>query len=169
MRRRTVLSLEQALSLTYATLRFVHLGWRVIRIEAAPAPGQRTPGDPNRYIGDPVSGPDRCSYFIAPNAGKEAISINLKSAAGQAILHRLVRELPADVFCCNTLPSRYAELGIDFPTLTRHNPRLIWAAISAYGPEQPHRPGYDPALQAATGHMAITGDPRGRRCSAARR
>ncbi|MCU0725251.1 MAG: CoA transferase, partial [Planctomycetes bacterium] len=67
MRPRTVLSLEQALSLSYATLRFVHLGWRVIRLEAAPAPGQRTPGDPNRYVGRPAAGPDRRSYYLAPN------------------------------------------------------------------------------------------------------
>jgi len=50
MKKRTVLSLEQALSLSYATQRFVHLGWRVIRIEATPY-GGRLPGDPNRYVG----------------------------------------------------------------------------------------------------------------------
>jgi len=158
---RTVLSLEQALSLTYATLRFASLGWRVIKLEPTPAPDQATPGDPNRYIGEPVGGPDRCSYFIAPNAGKEAMSINLKTEEGRAILHRLVRDLPVDVFCCNTLPVRYEQLGIDFPTLREYNPRIIWAGISAYGPEAPKTPGYDPALQAATGHMAITGDPDG--------
>ncbi len=161
MRPRTVLSLEQALSMTYATLRFACLGWRVIKLEPTPAPGQATPGDPNRYIGDPVGGPDCCSYFVAPNAGKEAMSINLKTEEGQAILHRLVRELPVDVFCCNTLPARYERLGIDFETLKKHNPKIIWAGISAYGPEAPTTPGYDPAVQAATGHMAITGDPKG--------
>ena len=161
MRPRTVLSLEQALSMTYATLRFACLGWRVIKLEPTPAPGQVTPGDPNRYIGDPVGGPDRCSYFVAPNAGKEAMAINLKTEEGQAILHRLVRELPVDVFCCNTLPARYEPLGIDFETLKKHNPKLIWAGISAYGPEAPKTPGYDPAVQAVTGHMAITGDPKG--------
>lgn len=161
MRPRTVLSLEQALSLTYATLRFACLGWRVIKLEPTPAPGQATPGDPNRYIGQPVGGPDCCSYFVAPNAGKEAMAINLKTGEGQAILHRLVRRLPVDVFCCNTLPARYEPLGIDFETLKKHNPNIIWAGISAYGPEAPKTPGYDPAVQAATGHMAITGDPGG--------
>jgi crotonobetainyl-CoA:carnitine CoA-transferase CaiB-like acyl-CoA transferase len=156
-----VLSLEQALSMTYATLRFACLGWRVIKLEPTPAPGQATPGDPNRYIGQPVGGPDCCSYFVAPNAGKEAMAINLKTEEGRAILHRLVRELPVDVFCCNTLPARYRQLGIDFETLQEHNPKIIWAGISAYGPGAPQTPGYDPAVQAATGHMAITGDPQG--------
>ena len=50
MDKLTVVSLEQALSLSYATQRFVHLGWRVIRIEATPI-GERLPGDPNRYVG----------------------------------------------------------------------------------------------------------------------
>ncbi len=55
MRPRTVLSLEQALSLPYATLRFAQLGWRVIRIEATPS-GEGLPGDPNRYIGSRLAG-----------------------------------------------------------------------------------------------------------------
>jgi len=73
VKRRTVLSMEQALSLSYATLRFVQLGWRVIRLEAAPS-DSGLPGDPNRYIGTPVVDDDRRSYFIAPNVGKEAIA-----------------------------------------------------------------------------------------------
>ena len=58
MRKRTVLSMEQALSMSYATLRFVQLGWRVIRLESTPA-GSTLPGDPNRYIGDVVVDDDR--------------------------------------------------------------------------------------------------------------
>jgi hypothetical protein len=77
MKPRTVLSMEQALSLPYATLRFAQLGWRVIRIESTPG-GDGLPGDPNRYIGGKVVDDDRRSYFIAPNVGKEAIALNLK-------------------------------------------------------------------------------------------
>ena len=58
MRRRTVVSLEQALSLSYATTRFVQLGWRVIRLEATPG-RSGLPGDPNRYIGETVVDDDR--------------------------------------------------------------------------------------------------------------
>lgn len=73
MKRRTVVSMEQALSLSYATLRFVQLGWRVIRLEATPSgpSGEALPGDPNRYIGEVVAGEDRRSYFIAPNVGRK--------------------------------------------------------------------------------------------------
>jgi crotonobetainyl-CoA:carnitine CoA-transferase CaiB-like acyl-CoA transferase len=160
MRRRVVVSLEQALSLPYATWRFAHLGWRVIRIESTPL-GQADPGDPNRYIGSVVADPDRRSYFLAQNVGKESLVLNLKSADGQAVLERLLTELEVDVFCCNTLPSRYEELGIDFERLRRIRPNLIWAGISAMGPEHPSVPGYDPAIQAMVGYMELTGDPDG--------
>ncbi len=156
MKKRTVLSLEQALSMPYATLRFAQLGWRVIKIEATPI-GNRLPGDPNRYIGTQVVDDDRNSYFIAPNVGKEAIALDLKDPRGRELLLRIVKELNVDVFCCNTLPGRYESLGIDYETLKQANPGLIWAGISAMGPEYPNVPGYDPALQAMSGFMELTG------------
>lgn len=159
MKRRTVLSMEQALSLPHATLRFAQLGWRVIRVESVGGGG--LPGDPNRYIGARVYDDDRRSYFVAPNVGKEAIALNLKDERGRQVLHRLVDELDVEVFCCNTVPSRYASLGIDPPTLRAIRPDLIWAGISAMGPRFPDAPGYDPVLQAMAGYMELTGDPDG--------
>ncbi len=156
MKPKTVLSLEQALSLPCATLRFAQLGWRVIRVEATPS-GKSLPGDPNRYIGAHVVDDDRHSYFLAPNAGKEAIALNLKEERGRAWLHRIVRELDVDVFCCNTLPGRYQALGIDYQTLAAIKPDIIWAGISAMGPDYPDVPGYDPAIQAMSGFMEVTG------------
>lgn len=156
----TVLSLEQALSMPAATLRFAQLGWRVIRIEATPH-GNTLPGDPNRYIGSKFLDDDRRSYFVAPTVGKEAIALDLKDSEGQAVLHELIRELDVDIFCCNTLPSRYETLGIDYETLSAIKPDLIWAGISAMGPEYPDVPGYDPAMQAMSGFMDLTGDPEG--------
>ncbi|MHC4274646.1 MAG: CaiB/BaiF CoA transferase family protein [Planctomycetota bacterium] len=160
MRRRTVLSLEQALSLSYATMRFVQLGWRVLRLEATPGKSG-LPGDPNRYIGETVVDDDRRTYFIAPNVGKEAIALNLKEARGRELLKTLIKALDVDVFCCNTLPSRYEALGIDYDTLRSVKPDIIWAGISAMGPDYPDTPGYDPAVQAMVGFMEVTGDPAG--------
>jgi crotonobetainyl-CoA:carnitine CoA-transferase CaiB-like acyl-CoA transferase len=152
--------MEQALSLPYATLRFAQLGWRVIRIESTPS-GEGLPGDPNRYIGGKVVDDDRRSYFIAPNVGKEAIAINLKEPQGQELLKRLIRELDVDVFCCNTVPKRYKQLGIDYESLSAVKPDLIWAGISAMGPEYPDAPGYDPVIQAMAGYMELTGPADG--------
>ncbi|NMF89405.1 CaiB/BaiF CoA transferase family protein [Aromatoleum petrolei] len=156
MKRRTILSMEQALSMPYATLRFAQLGWRVIRLESTPA-GDGLPGDPNRYIGGKVADDDRRTYFIAPNVGKEAIALNLKEPDGQALLRRLLVELDVDVFCCNTVPRRYKQLGIDYATLAAAKPDLIWAGISAMGPDYPDAPGYDPVIQAMAGYMELTG------------
>jgi crotonobetainyl-CoA:carnitine CoA-transferase CaiB-like acyl-CoA transferase len=152
--------MEQALSLPSATLRFAQLGWRVIRIEATPS-GDGLPGDPNRYIGARVVDDDRRSYFVAPNVGTEAIALNLKDPRGHEVLRRLLTALDVDVFCCNTVPSRYRALGIDYETLSAAKPELIWAGISAMGPEHPEVPGYDPVIQAMCGYMELTGDPTG--------
>jgi len=160
MKRRTVLAMEQALSLPYATLRFAQLGWRVIRIESTPS-GEGLPGDPNRYIGGRVADDDRRSYFIAPNVGKEAIAINLKNPKGQELLRKLIVDLDVDVFCCNTVPKRYQQLGIDYESLSAVKPDLIWAGISAMGPEYPDAPGYDPVIQAMAGYMELTGPSDG--------
>jgi len=161
LKPQVVLSVEQALTMTYATLRFVHLGWRVIKIEPTPVEGRKSKGDPNRYIGRPVAGQDRHSYFVAPNVGKEAIAIDLKQTEGQALLKRLIKELRADVFCTNTMPDRHTRLGIDYETLRQENEGLIWCCISAMGLAHPDVPGYDPVMQALCGYMDLTGHADG--------
>ncbi len=163
IRRRTVLSLEQALSMSYATLRFVHLGWRVIRLEPTPIPGRKSRGDPNRFIGRVFggAGEDRHSYYVAPNVGKEAIAVDLKQEEGRAMLRRLVRDLPVDVFCTNTLPAHHPSLGIDYESLHRERESLIWCCISALGTAFPDVPGYDPVIQAMCGLMDLTGHSDG--------
>jgi itaconate CoA-transferase len=161
LKPQVVLSVEQALTMTYATLRFVHLGWRVIKIEPTPVEGRKSKGDPNRYIGRPVAGEDRHSYFVAPNVGKEAIALDLKQTEGQALLKRLIRELRADVFCTNTMPARHKRLGIDYETLRTEKEDLIWCCISAMGLAHPEVPGYDPVMQALCGYMDLTGHADG--------
>ncbi len=159
--RPVVLSLEQALSLPYGTLRFVHLGWRVIRIESTPIGGRASRGDPNRYIGRPVAGDDRHSYYVAPNVGKEAIALNLKEEQGRRALLRLIDALEVDVFCTNTMPARHRELGVDYETLKAVKDDLIWCSVSAMGIDHPDVPGYDPVTQALTGIMDLTGERDG--------
>lgn len=156
---KVILSLEQALALPYATQRFVQLGWRVIRIESPPEKEGQNTGDPNRYIGEDTGIHDLHSYYIAPNIGKEAITLNLKLKEGQDLLKELVKKLDVDIFMCNTLPMRYKQLGIDFDSLRAVKPDIIWCGISALGPGYPDRAGYDPAMQAMTGYMYLTGEP----------
>ncbi len=161
MKPQVVLSVEQALTMTYATLRLEHLGCRVIKVEPTPTPGRKSKGDPNRYIGRPVAGEDRHSYFVAPNVGKEAIAINLKDPEGQQLLHRLIGKLEVDIFCSNTMPARHQSLGFDYNTLRKIKEDLIWCSVSAMGLAYPDVPGYDPVLQAYCGYMDLTGHPDG--------
>jgi phenylsuccinyl-CoA transferase len=161
LKRPVVLSMEQALTMTYTTLRCVHLGWRVIRLEPTPVPGRKTAGDPNRYIGKPVAGDDRHSYFVAPNLGKEAIAVDLKNPKGQELLRKMITDLNVDVFCTNTIPKRHQQLGLDYETLKQAREDLIWCSISAMGGKYPKVPGYDPVLQAMCGYNDLTGETDG--------
>ncbi len=161
MKSQVVLSVEQALTLTYATLRFKHLGWRVIKLEPTPVAGRKSRGDPNRYIGRPTAGEDRHSYFVAPNVGKEAIAIDLKREEGQQLMKRLIKELEVDVFGTNTMPARHKRLGIDYESLCKEKEDLIWCSISAMGLDYPDVPGYDPVIQALCGYMDLTGHADG--------
>lgn len=158
MNRPVVLSHEAALALPYATARLVQEGWRVIRIES---PAGRPGGDPNRRVGAPVAGPDRCAYFIGPNAGKESVALDLSVPAGRDVLDRLITELAADVFASNARPRTHERLGIACDRLQSLRPELIWAGLSAAGPDQPDAAGYDPAVQAESGVMAVNGHPDG--------
>jgi crotonobetainyl-CoA:carnitine CoA-transferase CaiB-like acyl-CoA transferase len=151
----TVLALEQATTLPYLTYRLACDGARVIRVE------QRARPDPNRFVGTDVLGePAMRSYFLPNNCGKEAITLNLAEAEGRAILHDLIRRLPADVFATNQRARAYARLGIDYDTLRALRADLVWLGISGFGPEHDEA-AYDPVLQARAGFMALTGAPDG--------
>lgn len=152
----TVVSLEQATTLPYMTLRLAEEGARVIRVEAPPR------GDPNRWVGPVVLGRERGmnAYFLPNNLGKESITLNLGSQLGRELLHRLVQELSVDVFATNQRPRSYRKLGIDYETLSSLKPDLIWVGITGFGPES-NEAAYDPILQARAGFMDLTGERHG--------
>lgn len=151
----TILSLEQATTLPFLTYRLAQEGARVIRIE-----GPNNP-DPNRRVGANVLDDELMrSYFLPNNLGKQAITLNLMAEEGQAILRELIVRLKVDLFACNTLPKNYARLGIDYETLSRLKPDLIWLGITGFGPDS-NEAAYDPILQARAGWMELTGEPSG--------
>ncbi len=152
----TVLSLEQATVLPYLTYRLAMDGCRVIRLE------HPVFGDPNRLVGDPfLPGEERMnSYFMAINAGKEAITLNLGEARGRDLLIELIRRLQVDIFATNQLPKNYAKLGIDYETLRTVKDDIIWLGITGFGPAS-NEAAYDPILQARGGLMELTGEPGG--------
>ncbi len=159
----TVLSLEQATTLPYMTLKLVMDGMRVIRLESPPR------GDPNRWVGPQVLSDSKAeagfesgmnAYFLPNNLGKESITLNLLDEAGRNILHRLIRETPIDIFATNQRPDSYKKLGIDYETLSAVKPDLIWVGITGFGPTS-NEAAYDPILQARAGFMELTGESNG--------
>ncbi len=156
LRKLTVLSLEQATVLPYLTYRLAQDGVRVIRLEHPQL------GDPNRKVGEPFApGEEEMgSYYLSINAGKEAVTLNLKSPKGQALLQELIVGLKADVFATNQLPKNYGPLGIAYETLRAVKPDLIWLGLTGFGPDS-NEAAYDPVLQARGGLMDLTGEAGG--------
>ena len=145
----TVLSLEQATVLPYLTYRLAQDGARVIRLE------HPVYGDPNRLVGDPLPGEERMNqYFLCINAGKEALTLNLRDSRGQELLERLITELKVDIFATNQLPTSYEKLGIDPGRLRKIKPDLIWLGVTGFGPKVAEA-AYDPILQARGGLMEL--------------
>jgi crotonobetainyl-CoA:carnitine CoA-transferase CaiB-like acyl-CoA transferase len=147
----TMLSLEQATVLPYLSYRLAMDGIRVIRLE------HPVYGDPNRMIGENRLGEERMNtYFMAINAGKEAVTLNLGSPEGQGLLKEMIVKLKVDIFATNQLPRNYEKLGIDYHTLRAVKPDLIWVGLTGFGPES-NEAAYDPILQARGGLMELTG------------
>jgi crotonobetainyl-CoA:carnitine CoA-transferase CaiB-like acyl-CoA transferase len=148
-----ILSLEQATVLPYLTYRLAHDGMRVIRLE------HPVHADPNRKVGDPFlpGENDMRSYFVAINAGKEALTLNLKEPKGQELLRELLVKLDVDVFATNQLPKNYEPLGIAYDILKEVKPDLIWVGLTGFGPDS-NEAAYDPILQARGGLMELTGE-----------
>lgn len=101
------------------------------------------------------------SAFLAVNRNKRSIALDLKQHAGRDVFEKLVRG--ADVLVENFRPGVTKRLGIDYPTLSAVNSRLVYASISGFGQTGPYadRPGYDLIAQAMSGIMSVTGDPDG--------
>ncbi len=155
IRQLTVLSLEQATVLPYLTFRLVQDGVQVIRLE------HPVFGDPNRLVGDNVLHEERMNtYFMAINAGKKALTLNLGEPEGRELLKKLLLQLKVDIFATNQLPRNYSKLGIDYETLQSIRPDLIWLGITGFGPDS-NEAAYDPILQARGGLMELTGEPDG--------
>lgn len=151
----TMLSLEQATVLPYLSYRMALDGVKVIRIE------HPVYGDPNRMIGENTLGEERMySYFLPINCEKKAITLNMGTPEGQALLKELMVKLKVDIFATNQLPRNYDKLGIDYESLRKMREDLIWVGLTGFGP-QSNEAAYDPILQARSGLMELTGEAEG--------
>src|SRR5512145_2944022 len=151
-----VLDLTNVLSGPFATLHLALLGAEVIKIEN-PEGGDlaRKLGNVPKYNKELLG-----TSFLAQNANKKSLTLNLKAEEGKEIFRKLVRN--ADVIVENFRPGVMARLGFSYDELCKLNPKIIYCAISGFGQSGPDafKPAYDQIIQGLSGVMAINGDER---------
>ncbi len=149
-----ILDLTNVLAGPFCCHQLAHMGADVIKVET---PGT---GDLARQLGaEPARNADLMGVsFLAQNPGKRSITLNLKSESGKRILKELVQK--SDALVENFRPGVMARLNLDYETLARENPRLVYCAISGFGQDGPlaKLPAYDQIVQGMSGVMSITGD-----------
>lgn len=142
----TVLDITQMIAGPVGCMYLADMGADVIKVE--PIDGEST-----RFTASVV--PREGLNFILLNRGKRSIPIDLRTPEGRAIVHRLVEK--ADVAVVGYRPDVCIEFGLDYETLSRINPRLIYVQNTAFGPEGPMamQGGYDIVVQGISGLMAL--------------
>jgi crotonobetainyl-CoA:carnitine CoA-transferase CaiB-like acyl-CoA transferase len=145
----TVLDLTNVVSGPLCTQALGDLGAEVIKVET-PA------GDTSRRLGLPGKA-GFAAYFAQFNRNKRSIALDLKQPGAVEVVRRLARR--ADVVLENWRPDVAQRLGVGWEALSAENPRLIYVAISGFGPEGPCRdqPAYDTVIQGLTGFMPLQG------------
>jgi crotonobetainyl-CoA:carnitine CoA-transferase CaiB-like acyl-CoA transferase len=146
-----VLDLSRVLAGPYCTQLLADLGATVWKLEP---PG----GDDTRRWGPPFAAGES-AYFLSVNRNKKGLAVDLKDPRGRALVVRLAER--ADVLVENFKTGDLNRYGLDYPTLSAGNPRLVYASITGFGQTGPRaqEPGYDAAVQALSGLMAMTGEP----------
>src|ERR1700720_3960442 len=149
LERFTVLDLTRVRAGPTCVRQLADWGANVIKIELPPEPG----------VADPLGGPREGPDFQNLHRNKRSITLNLKEPEGLKAFRRLVEK--ADVIVENFRPDVKTRLKIDYETLKKINPRLIYASISGFGQTGPYRerPGFDQIAQGMGGLMSITGKP----------
>ena len=147
--RFTVLDLTRVRAGPTAVRQLADWGANVIKVEL---PAHLETGE---GLGGARHGPD----FQNLHRNKRAIRLNLKSPQGVEVFRRLATK--ADVVVENYRPDVKKRLGIDYATLSKINPRFVYASISGFGQDGPYadRPGFDQIAQGMGGLMSITGEP----------
>jgi formyl-CoA transferase len=151
-----VLDLTNVLSGPFATLHLALLGADVIKIENPDG------GDLARKLGNvPKYNQELLgTSFLAQNANKKSLTLNMKAEEGKEIFRKLVKT--ADVVVENFRPGVMARLGLSYEELCEINPGIIYCAISGFGQTGPDafKPAYDQIIQGLSGVMAVNGDER---------
>ncbi|KZM42449.1 CoA-transferase [Marinomonas sp. SBI22] len=156
-----VLDLSRVLAGPWASQMLADMGAHVIKVE------RPKKGDDTRFWGPPfikeasADQPPQAAYFHCANRNKESIAIDIRTQQGQAVIKSLIA--CSDVLIENYKVGGLAKYGLDYETVHKLNPRLVYCSITGFGQSGPsaHKAGYDAMIQGEGGLMSLTGEPDG--------
>lgn len=144
-----VVDFSHVLAGPVCSMTLADLGAHVVKIEPPH-------GEIGRKIGPPwING--ESATFMSVNRNKHSVSIDLKTDAGRRVIRKMIRE--ADVLVENFRPGVMASMGLDYESLRKDHPKLVYCSISAFGQtgSNMRRPGVDGVIQAVSGLMSTLG------------
>ena len=149
-----VVELARVLAGPWAGQTLADLGAEVIKVESPD-------GDETRGWGPPFldhEGERSAAYYHSCNRGKSSVTADFRTEEGRALVLDLVRD--ADVLLENFKVGGLAKYGLDYDSLRKINPALVYCSITGFGQDGPyaHRAGYDYIIQGMSGLMSFTGD-----------
>jgi crotonobetainyl-CoA:carnitine CoA-transferase CaiB-like acyl-CoA transferase len=153
-----VLDLSRVLAGPWCTQNLADLGATVIKVEK-PGAGDDTRSWGPPFLKDPETGTQAdAAYYLAANRGKRSITVDMATPEGQQILRDLAAK--ADVVVENYKLGGLKKYGLDYDSLSKINPRLIYCSITGFGQTGPYaaRAGYDFLIQGMGGLMSVTGE-----------
>ena len=156
-----VLDLSRVLAGPWCTQMLADLGADVIKVE------RPVVGDDTRHWGPPFlqdaegNNTQQASYYAACNRNKRSVTIDMSKPEGQELIRNLA--LQSDIVVENFTVGGLTQYGLDYASLKKLNPKLIYCSITGFGQDGPYaeRAGYDLMIQAMTGMMSITGQAEG--------
>jgi crotonobetainyl-CoA:carnitine CoA-transferase CaiB-like acyl-CoA transferase len=149
-----IIDFSKALAGPYCTMLLADMGAEVIKVEM---PGS---GDDSRGWGPPfIEG--ESAYFLSINRNKKSITLNLKDNKAKEIALKIIEK--ADIVLESNRPGVMTKLGLDYETVKKINPGIIYCSISGFGQTGPYskRPGFDQVIQGYGGIMGLTGEKGG--------
>ena len=135
------------------------LGANVIKVERPKS------GDDSRNLGPPYldkkKDPQESAYYLSVNRNKHSITIDLTTKKGQSLAKKIISK--CDILVENFRAGNLKQYGLDYETVRKINPKLIYCSITGFGQDGPYskRGGYDYLVQAMGGIMSITGEEKG--------
>ena len=136
------------------------LGANIIKVE------RPNSGDDSRNLGPPYldstsESPQESSYFLSVNRNKNSVTIDLTKEEGQKLAKKIIKK--CDVLVENFRAGNLKQYGLDYKSIKKINPKIIYCSITGFGQTGPYskRGGYDYLVQAMGGIMSITGERKG--------